>query len=58
MSDTKFSDKFPEFVQGSDFSAEVEVSEAQVDLGIEHSVKIVRWISKQLQAKQLEAQNA
>ena len=42
MSDTKFSDKFPEFVQGSDFSAEVEVSEAQVDLGIEHSVKIVR----------------
>lgn len=44
-------------MQGSDFSAEVEVSEAQLDLGIEHSVKIVRWISKQLQAKELEAEN-
>jgi hypothetical protein len=58
MFDTKFSDKFPEFVQGSDSSAEVEVSEAQLDLGIEHSVKIVRWISKQLRAKELEVRNA
>jgi hypothetical protein len=58
MLDTKFSDKFPEFVHGSDFSAEVEVSEQQLDLGIERSIEMVKWISEQLRAKELVAVNA
>lgn len=57
MLDTKFSDKFPEFVRGSDFSAEVEVSEQQLDLGIERSIEMVKWISEQLRAKELVAVN-
>ena len=56
MYDTSFSDQFPEFVEGSDFSAEVVVSQEQLQLGLDYSIEIVKWVSEQLRAKEVEAE--
>lgn len=50
MYDTSFSDKYPEFVDGKEFSAMVTVSAEQLDRGIDDSIAVVRWISEQLRA--------
>jgi hypothetical protein len=54
--DTSFSDNYPEFVEGSDFSAEVVVSKEQLDRGIECSIEIVKWVSEQLRATEVETE--
>jgi hypothetical protein len=56
MLDTKFSDRFQDFVTGRDISAEVEVSQEQLDLCVDRSIEIVRWVSEQLRVKELEAE--
>jgi len=56
MYDTAFSDRFPEFVEGSSFSAQVVVKQEHLDQGIEYSIEIVRWISEQLRAKEIESE--
>ena len=56
MYDTSFSEKYPEFVEGNDFSAEVVVRQEQLDRGIECSIEIVKWVSEQLRAKEVETE--
>jgi hypothetical protein len=53
--DTSFSEKYPEFVHGSDFGAEVDVSHEQLGLGVDRCIEIVSWVSEQLRAKEIEA---
>ena len=48
MYDTSFAKDFPEFTCGSDYNAQVVVTEEQIEQGIDYSLQIVKWISEQL----------
>ncbi len=49
--DTRFSDAYPEFVHGDGWDAEVVISQAQLDAMCDASIALVRWLAKELDAK-------
>ncbi len=51
--DTRFSEKYPEYVCGSGLNAEVSVSESQLENAIKASVELVGWLAGELRARQL-----
>ena len=54
MYDTSFADDFPEFTNGSDYNAQVMVTENQIEQGIQYSFQIVKWISEQLYSLEVQ----
>src|SRR5258708_5333906 len=53
--DISFSEKYPEYVWGTGMSAEVSVSEEQLQKAIRASVDLVGWLAGELRARELES---
>jgi hypothetical protein len=53
--DISFSEKYPEYVWGTGMSAEVNVSEEQLQKAIKASVDLVAWLAGELRARELES---
>jgi hypothetical protein len=49
--DTTFSQDYPQFVDGEGWDAEVVVSQEQLDLMCDDSIALVRWLAKELDAR-------
>ena len=50
---TDFSENYPQFVEGSGFSAEVRITEEQLNDAVEYSLELVKWLAAELRAKEL-----
>ena len=50
-----FSEKYPEYVWGAGMSAEVTVSEEQLQKAIKASVDLVGWLARELRARELDS---
>jgi len=53
MLDLSFSKQYPQFVQGESSSAEVTVSEEQLEEMIKGSVELVKWSAQELRMRKL-----
>lgn len=51
--DMGFSEKYPEYVSGTGFGAEVSVSEKQLEEHIKASVDLVGWLAGELRTREL-----
>jgi hypothetical protein len=56
MRDTSFSSKYPKFVDGEGYNAEVQIIEKQLDYAIRKSVELVKWLAVELRTKQKDHQ--
>ena len=56
--DTSFSSRYPRYVQGQSFNAEVNIPEAELDKCVGKAVELVKWLGGQLRAKQLAVRAA
>ncbi|WP_130422493.1 hypothetical protein [Edaphobacter modestus] len=53
--DLKFSDKYPEYVDGSGFLAAVRVTEEQFNKIFDDSITLIKWLAAELRACELAA---
>lgn len=51
--DMTFSDRFPEYVEGTGMGAEVNVTNEQLDQTIVAAIELVRWLSQELREKEI-----
>ena len=50
--DLTFSKKYPKMVEGDGYSAEVRITDKQIDKAVEKAVELVRYAAKALRARQ------
>lgn len=51
--DRRFSQKYPDYVDGEDSMAEVSVNQAQLDAHFEASLALVKWFASELRSREL-----
>jgi hypothetical protein len=51
--DMWFSQKYPEYVDGMGYGAEVSVSQELLDKNIKSAIALVEWLSQELRKKEL-----
>jgi hypothetical protein len=52
--DFKFSKNYPQMVEGDGYSAEIRITDKQIDKAVERAIALVRYVAKELRAKQKE----
>jgi hypothetical protein len=51
--DMRFSEKYPEYVQGEGINAEVSVTQELLDKNIDASIELVAWLARELRRREL-----